>query len=63
MEYYNASDPFPNTNRVIQPNFEFSNVTQDDVVESILGVRSNSIGSDEIDPKFIKLILHMFYGT
>ena len=56
LEYYNTSDAFPTTNRMIQPNFEFSNVTQNDAVESILGVRSNSIGSDGIDPKFIKLI-------
>lgn len=37
-------------------NFNFSYITQNDVIESIFNVQSNSIGPDGIDPKFLKII-------
>ena len=40
-----------------QSEFEFENVTQEDVLEIIPSIKSNSNGNDEINPKCIKLIL------
>lgn len=39
--------------------FSFHNVTYIDVLQSLLSIKSNSIGLDNISPKFIKLILHL----
>lgn len=38
-------------------NFEFECVTQTDVMSSCLAVNSNATGCDNVDPKFVKLIL------
>jgi len=38
-------------------NFRFNCVSQCDFLKSILGIKSNTTGLDEINPKFLKLIL------
>ena len=38
--------------------FSFINVTQLDVLKALKSIKSNAIGSDNIPPKFVKLILH-----
>ena len=38
--------------------FSFINVTQLDVLKAFKSIKSNAIGSDNIPPKLIKLILH-----
>lgn len=37
--------------------FEFSCVEQTDVLSCVFAVKSNAIGSDNIDPRFLKLII------
>lgn len=37
--------------------FEFNEITEDEVIQSVMMVKSNSVGSDEISIKFLKLCL------
>lgn len=39
------------------PSFSFSCVNDCDILENILKIKSNAVGPDEIDPKFLKLVL------
>lgn len=43
-------------NNLVISNFSFNYITQADVDKSIINVKSNSVGSDGIDPKFFKII-------
>lgn len=57
----NYNYPWPN-NQYSQANdnatsLNFTRLTDEDVVEALLSVKSNAIGLDEINPKFLKLLL------
>lgn len=39
--------------------FSFYNITPNDTISALLSIKSNSSGSDNIAPKFIRLILHL----
>lgn len=60
VNYY---DNFSNTMDVDNDNsngalcFNFKHFTQEDVLQSLLSIKSNSVGHDGIHPKFIKLIV------
>ena len=53
----NTYDTIPYTTNNLFSNFCFSCIAQDEVLSSILSVKSNAVGIDGICPKFIKLIL------
>lgn len=42
--------------------FDFACVSQCDVLEAILKIKSNAVGLDDINPKFIKLLLPLILG-
>lgn len=46
-----------NVNEVNGQHFYFTRLTDEDVVEAVLSIKSNAIGLDEINPKFLKLLL------
>lgn len=52
------SDFYRNVGNVVQRDlqFNFCRITHNDVVEGISYLKSNSVGSDGIDPKFFKMI-------
>lgn len=52
----NNSDRNNSENQMLY-GFEFKNTTQEDVLESILSIKSESAGHDGVHPKFVKLIL------
>lgn len=48
---------FNNSNAQIDQSFEFSCVSQFDVLSSLISVKSNATGSDNINPKFFKILV------
>lgn len=54
--YYNFQQNFVNFVNE-QFSFEFACVEQTEVLSCVLAVKSNSIGSDNIDPRFLRLII------
>lgn len=48
--------PYPSTNLPIS-SLEFTSVTQLDVLQNINKIKSNAIGSDDVNPKFLKIII------
>lgn len=51
----NYNNSFNNNHQV--PRFQFIRFTQEDVVEAFLRIKSDSVGYDGVNPKFIKIIL------
>lgn len=41
----------------LEDGFDFSGVTPEDVVESLISLKSNAIGFDKVNPTFFKAIL------
>ena len=46
-----------NLNLPCDNSFSFSCVSEVDVIECFVKVKSNAVGKDNVDPKFVKLIL------
>jgi len=52
-----SCNPYLNTQPLCDTSFSFICINQSDVLASILHVKSDAVGLDNMNPKFVKLLL------